>query len=78
MKDIPIKERAFRSYEAAINAAVESARETGEISEKRINDGAVAYAYPHQRGVAWGVNGAHTGRCILRGVRLPNGEDEGS
>jgi len=32
-------------------------------------DGAEAYAYPHARGFAWGVNAAQTGVNILRGVR---------
>ena len=29
----------------------------------------VEYAYPHSRGIAWGVN-------ILRGIRRPDGTDE--
>ncbi len=35
---------------------------------------AAAIAYPHQLGIAWGVNAAD-GRNILRGVRRPDGQD---
>lgn len=67
---------SFKTYDAAIDAAVEETRRTGEMAEKRIMDGAVAYAYEHPLGVAWGVNGAYTGHCILRGIRKPDGTDE--
>jgi hypothetical protein len=46
-------------------------RETVEAS-----DGTEAYAYPHQRGIAWGVNAAEMGVNILRGIRRPDGADE--
>lgn len=39
-------------------------------------DGAEAYAYPLQSGVAWGVNAPGTGVNILRAVRRPDGTDE--
>jgi hypothetical protein len=39
------------------------------------SDGAEVYAYPHPRGVAWGIND-QTGVNILRGVRRPDGTDE--
>ena len=46
-------------------------RETIEDEE-----GAECYAYPHERGIAWGVNAAETGVNVLRGIRRPDGKDE--
>jgi hypothetical protein len=39
-------------------------------------DGAEAYAYPHPRGIAWGVNAPQTGVNVLRGIRRPDGADD--
>jgi hypothetical protein len=40
---------------AAIDAAVSQARVMQERVTVETQDGGEAYAYPHQRGIAWGV-----------------------
>ena len=42
-------------YSAAIDAAVSQARAMQERVTVETQDGGEAYAYPHQRGIAWGV-----------------------
>jgi hypothetical protein len=51
------------------------ARKTGERATVETEDTEV-YAYPHSRGIAWGINAAGTGLNILRGVRRPDGTEE--
>ncbi len=60
-------------YSAEIDRAIAEARETRERVTVEAEDGPEAYAYPHPRGIAWGVNAAGTGANILRGVRRPDG-----
>jgi len=68
---ITLKARYGGAIEAAIGKA-KASRERGTVSA---SDGAEAYAYPHPRGIAWGVN-ASDGLNLLRGVRRPDGSDE--
>ena len=63
-------------YSAAIEAAISQAKGMQERVTVETQDGAEAYAYPHPRGIAWGVNAAETGVNILRGIRRPDGSDE--
>jgi hypothetical protein len=67
-----LQKRYFDTIETAI-------AEAGRICERvmvEAFDGAEVYAYPHARGIAWGVNAAGTRMNILRGVRRPDGADE--
>ena len=48
-------ERSQTRYSAAIDAAVSQARAMQERVTVETQDGGEAYAYPHQRGIAWGV-----------------------
>jgi hypothetical protein len=63
-------------YSAAIEAAIAKARASRDLRTVEAFDGAEVYAYPHARGIAWGVNAVGTGVNILRGIRLPDGTDE--
>lgn len=65
-----------KAQNAAIEAAIAKAKVSRERETVEASDGAEAYAYPHPRGIAWGVNAAQTGVNILRGVRRPDGKDE--
>ena len=67
---------AQKRYSGTIEAAIAEASRMHERVTVEAQDGAEAYAYPHQRGIAWGVNAAGTGANILRGVRRPDGSDE--
>jgi hypothetical protein len=62
----------FREREPSRYKAMAS-RDLGTVEAP---DGSEVYAYPHQRGIAWGVNAAGSGVNILRGVRRPDGADE--
>jgi hypothetical protein len=63
-------------YISAIETAIARAKQMeGRVTVKAW-DGSEAYAYPHSRGIAWGVNEAETGVNILRGIRRPNGANE--
>ena len=63
-------------YGGAIEAAIGKAKATHKRETVSASDGAEAYAYPHPRGIAWGVN-APEGFNLLRGIRRPDGADEG-
>jgi hypothetical protein len=63
-------------YSAAIDAAIKKAKAIRDLGAVEAQDGAEAYAYPHPRGIAWGVNTAETGVNILRGIRRPDGTDK--
>ena len=64
-------------YNAVIEAAVSPVKDhAGARHCRDAGRGAEAYAYPHQRGIAWGVNAAETGANLLRGIRRPDGTDE--
>jgi hypothetical protein len=67
---------AQKRYLATIEAAISQAGAMRERVTVEAEDGSEAYAYPHTRGIAWGVNAAETGVNILRGVRRPDGSDE--
>jgi hypothetical protein len=67
---------AQKRYSDTIEAAIAKAKGSRDLGTVEAFDGAEAYAYPHQRGIAWGVNAAGTGVNILRGVRRPDGTDE--
>ena len=62
-------------YGAAIEAAIGKAKASRKRETVSASDGAEAYACPHPRGIAWGVN-ASDGFNLLRGVRQPDGADE--
>ena len=62
-------------YGAAIEAAIGKAKASCKRETESASDGAEAYACPHPRGIAWGVN-ASDGFSLLRGVRRPDGADE--
>ena len=65
-------------YSAAIEKAVSKAKASRECATVEAFDGSEAYAYPKPQGrIAWGVNAPQTGVNILRGVRRPDGADEG-
>ena len=65
-------------YSTAIEAAITKAQSSRERETVDAEDGAEAYAYPHKEGaIAWGVNAAGSGVNILRGIRRPDGTDEG-
>ena len=70
----------MRVEEAQKRYSIPSANAKAKLSRERVaieaRDGAEVYTYPHQRGIAWGVNAAKTGVNILRGVRRPDGVDE--
>jgi hypothetical protein len=63
-------------YGAAIEAAIGKSKASHQREAVSAWDGAEAYAYPHPRGIAWGVNDASGGFNLLRGVRRPDGTDE--
>jgi hypothetical protein len=63
-------------YGGAIEEAISKAKASGERETVGAPDGGEAYAYPHQRGIAWGVNAAQTGVNVLRGIRRSDGADE--
>ena len=65
-----------KRYSDTIEAAIARAKQTEGRVTVKAQDGAEAYAYPHSRGIAWGVNAAETGVNILRGVRRSDGTDE--
>ena len=59
-----------------IERAIAEAERLRERVTVEATDGTEAYAYPHPRGIAWGLNAAGTCVNILRGVRRPDGADE--
>jgi hypothetical protein len=65
-----------KRYRDTIERAIAEAGRLHERVTVEATDGVEAYAYPHTRGIAWGVNAAGTGVNILRGVRRPDGSDE--
>ncbi len=65
-------------YHDEIDAAIRKVRETGEPASVIAADQAEIYAYPRSEGrVAWGINSPENGFNVLRGIRLPDGTDEG-
>jgi hypothetical protein len=52
---------AQKRYLATIDAAISHAGAMRERVTVETEDGAEAYAYPHPRGIAWGVNAAGSG-----------------
>jgi hypothetical protein len=65
-----------KRYFDTIERAIAEAGRSRERVMVEATDGTEAYAYPHQRGIAWGVNAAGSGANILRGVRRQDGQDE--
>ncbi len=65
-----------KRYSDTIERAISEAGRLRERVTVEATDGAEAYAYPHPRGIAWGLNAAGSGVNILRGVRRPDGADE--
>ena len=65
-----------KRYSGTIERAITEAGRMRERVTVEAQDGTEAYAYPHPRGIAWGLNAAGTGVNILRGVRRPDGTDE--
>jgi hypothetical protein len=63
-------------YSASIEVAIAKAKALRDLGTVAAFDGAEVYAYPHQRGIAWGVNAAESGVNIVRGIRKPDGRDE--
>lgn len=65
-------------YSASIEVAITKAKAMHDRGTVAAPDGAEVYAYPHKQGaIAWGINAAGTGVNILRGIRRPDGTDEG-
>jgi len=58
-----------KRYSDTIERAIS---EAGRLRERVTVEATDGYAYPHQRGIAWGVNAAQTGVNLLRGVRRPD------
>jgi hypothetical protein len=70
-------ERLRTKYAAEIRRAIALVQASGNREIVQGPDFAEVYAYPLDAGrIAWGVNGL-TGINILRGIRLPDGSDEG-
>ncbi len=68
----------FTTYQKEIDEVCEKVRKTQSSVKVTAIDGAEVYGYPRSGNrVAWGINSAETGFNILRGIRLPNGTDEG-
>jgi hypothetical protein len=67
---------AKHGYSNAVEAVIGKEQASGWLETVKAEDGSEAYAYPHPRSIAWGVNAAGTGVNILRGVRRPDGADE--
>jgi hypothetical protein len=65
-----------KRYSDTIERAIVEAGRLRERVTVEATDGTEAYAYPHTRGIAWGVNAVGNGVNILRGVRRPDGSDE--
>ena len=65
-----------RRYSDTIERAIARAKEMEGRVTVKAQDGSEVYAYPHSRGIAWGVNAAVTGVNILRGIRRLDGADE--
>ncbi len=62
---------------AAVAMAIATSQRLGERSDVHLPDGSEAYAYPHARGSAWGLNSkSHDGYCIARGVWPEEGSHE--
>ena len=55
---------------------IAKAKAAGSRENLTTTDGADRLRYPHQAGIAWGINTAETGVNILRGIRRPDGADE--
>jgi hypothetical protein len=53
--------RAQKRYSSTIEEAISQAKALHERVTVEAQDGAEAYASPHARGIAWGVNAAGTG-----------------
>jgi hypothetical protein len=65
-------------YHEQIEAVIRKVRETGEPASVQAEDRAEIYAYPRSEGrVAWGINSPDAGFNVLRGIRKPDGTDEG-
>jgi hypothetical protein len=67
---------AQKRYFDTIETAVARAKQMEGRVIVKAQDGSEVYAYPHSRGIAWGVNEAGTGVNILRGIRRSGGADE--
>jgi hypothetical protein len=66
------------SYRAAIEETIASAKNSRSLETVKAPDGATVYAYPQSEGrIAWGVNAREHGLSIWRGIRHPDGADEG-
>jgi hypothetical protein len=65
-----------KRYSDTIERAIARAEQMDGRVTVKAWDGSEAYAHPHSRGIAWGVNEAATGVNILRGIRRPDGADE--
>ena len=65
-------------YRAAIEETIANAKGSRSLETVKASDGATVYAYPQSQGrIAWSVNARENGLSILRGIRRPDGADEG-
>jgi hypothetical protein len=65
-------------YRAAIEETIANAKGSRSLETVKASDGATVYAYPQSQGrIAWSVNAREHGLSILRGIRRPDGADEG-
>ena len=65
-------------YRVAIEETIANAKGSRSLETVKAFDGATVYAYPQSQGrIAWSVNARENGLSILRGIRRPDGADEG-
>ena len=63
-------DRLTAAQKAAVEQAIDLARQYPFQHTVRVGDGSEAYASPHpQGGIGWGVNGDHYGWCLARDIR---------
>ena len=63
-------DRLTAAQKAAVEQAIELARQFPFQHTVRVGDGSGAYASPRSPGeIGWGVNGDHYGLCLARGTR---------
>jgi hypothetical protein len=68
----------YRDYQKEIDEVCEKVRMRQSRVTVTALDGTEIYGYPRAGDrVAWGINRPADGVNILRGIRLPDGSDEG-
>jgi hypothetical protein len=67
-----------KRYSDTIEAAIGKARATREPATVDAPDGAEAYAYPHTRGVAWGINLGGASRFVRQTTLTRTNQEHGT